>query len=286
MMWLAIGAGVVVVFVAVMFLVGASASKKERAEAPAKLNEARELFRSGKYNETLARLSEAFYVPLGGSYEAADAKTAFGAIALVEETLARMGVEQSKKVAALKARLERIQGSGGEVDDSLTDPVKEFLSKLKDDASMVAGLLKGLESGDFSVAESDGWTSASEPTDEEAAVTNKVGRCIMGGKLQEAVVIIDAALPSAGADFKADLLNQRGGVYFMMKKYENAAADYRECIGLQPDRAMHESNLAEALEKLGQKAEAIAAAEAALNKRGSKDEKGTAREVISRLRAA
>lgn len=282
MEWICIGLGGIIALVVIFAVVGMFMSKRGRANAPDRLEEARRLFAAGEQYAALKGLEEAFWVPVTEEYEADDARTAHGAIVLLGEILADMNTDASTLLDPLLTQLEAAKDGGGVVDYDVTQPVETFLHRAADAENLRDDLVSLVREGVLEVEEQREQEFSMPPDAGEMDIINKVGRFLLRGKERKAVEFIDQHLEGTEGRFRAELLNQRGGAHFMAEDFDAALTDYEECAQIQPDDAMHYSNAAEAAEKLGDVDTARRHAEKAIEVGGDRDAISTAEDVLSR----
>ncbi|HZS40568.1 MAG TPA: hypothetical protein VFF06_27235 [Polyangia bacterium] len=269
--------------VALVAVLGVLAVRAERHTAAAKLLDAQAAFQRGDFAGALKLLKDALWVPLGDKYGAADARTAAAAVGLLEDVLKKMGTDPAPLTAVLKGELAAASQAGGPVAQAVIDPVKRFLDGDRDGwlAQALARKTLGGDARPQPQAGADLITVAAE----QAQVVSTVGRALGAGKIDDALTALDTNLQRADGAFRATLLSQRGGASALKQDFVTAAADHAEAAKLEPDNAAHAANLAESLEKLGDPAGALGAAQKALDLQPLADVRDLASGVIRRLTA-
>ena len=257
--------------------------RKARKEIPARLAEAKAAWARDDVNETLRLLDGAFIG--GGHYSSEEARRALEVVALAEQASRKKGTTIQDVSSRLKGALETAaQSTGGDVPSDLASPFKKFLEHAAKKPDRLVEALTGATSKLVTLDPEDhGPRSVGEPTSEQASAINKIGRSIVFGGPDEALKLIEAALPGATGVFKVDLLSQRGGCLLMKKDSAGALADYQACCELEPDNSTHFTNLAETFEKLGRSDEARAAATKAGEVARTKVDKESAQAILRRL---
>jgi tetratricopeptide (TPR) repeat protein len=244
-------------------------SGKRKANAGANLEKIKQLHAAGNLNDAIKLLSESFYNPMSEKYTAEEAGIAYQMIVEADAIFKDMNIDAASIIMPAEDAFGKIKNTGGKVN---TDDYPSFIKlldeiELNSDEQTVLMIVAGIKGGGLSItpgaiSEEIGGEKSGAYTD----VINKVGKCMLKGNLDEALTLLNDAIPTATLNGdKADLLNQRGGVYFMKKDYEAAIKDYAESVTLEPGITTHKTNLAETLDKAGQKEKAREMANAILN---------------------
>ena len=126
-----IGVGILGVVILIT-LFGLAESEKERGNAVRNLQLAQHEFSDQNYFPALIYLNKAFYIPLNERYQKEDAIVAYRVMELLEEILARLGIDEALGTDDLKTALYNAGIFGGKVPDSLTKPVKVFLEQMEE----------------------------------------------------------------------------------------------------------------------------------------------------------
>lgn len=265
---------------------GMQASKRERAEAPAHLKAAQEAFDKGDAAAALRELSAAFFE--SERYTAEEAKLELQVVALAERIAQQRGTNIQDVTVELKQALEAVAAAGPGGGDVVTDHTatfKKFIDAAGKEPDKLVDALGSATRKFISVdLEDSGPRSAGELTDEQSALVTKAGRAMAFGGADKALAMLDEALAAGAAGrFRIDLLSQRGGAYSIKGEHEKARADYQACCEAEPDCTMHFTNLAEALEKLGRRDEARAAAAKGVEVARTKGQRAGAEAIVRRL---
>lgn len=277
---------VVVVVVVLLAIKGMQVAKLERAEAPAHFKAAQEAFAKGDTAAALRELSVSFFE--ADHYSADEAKLELEVVGLAEKIAQQRGTNIQDVTVELKKALEAAVAAGPGGADVVTDhsaTFKKFIEAAGEHPDKLVDALSAASTKFLSLdLEDAGPRTCGELTAEQSALVTKSGRTMAFGGPDKALQMLDEAL-AAGATgrFRIDLLSQRGGAHSIQGNHEAARADYQTCCELEPDYAMHFTNLAEALEALGRRDEARAAASKGVEVGRTKGERSGAEAIVRRL---
>ncbi|HEY3448201.1 MAG TPA: hypothetical protein VGK67_17730 [Myxococcales bacterium] len=279
-------AAVAVALVAFFAIKGLQASKREKAEAPAHFKAAQEAFDRGDAATALRELARSFFE--ADHYTAEEAQLELQVVALAEKIALQRGTNIQDVTLELKAALEVAAAAVPAGADVVTDhsaTFKKFIAAAGQEPDKLVDAL-GWASTKFLTVdlEDAGPRSSGELTAQQSALITKSGRTVAFGGPDKAIQMLGEAL-AAGATgrFRIDLLSQRGGAHSIKGDHEASRADYQTCCDLEPDCSMHFTNLAEALEALGRRDEARAAAAKAVEVARTKSQRAGAEAIVRRL---
>lgn len=264
---------------------GFQAVRREKAESPAHLAAAQAAFERDDPAGALRELAKAFFE--ADHYTAQEAQQQLQVVGLAERVCQRRGTNIQDVSVDLKTALEAAVAAGPGGADVVTDhsaTFRKFIDAAAREPDKIVDALGSAATRFLTVdLEDPGPRSSGELTAEQAALVAKAGRTMVFGGAEKALEMLDAALAGATGRYRVDLSSQRGAALCLRSDYEAARAAYQTCCDLEPDCSMHFANLAEALEKLGRRDEARAAAQKAVEVARTKGQKASAEAILRRL---
>ena len=269
-----------------LFVIGALTARFGRANAPRKLQEAKAAFELGEMHRALTLLDGAFIVPMDSDFDGRDAQISYEAICLLEHVLRAMSIEVGDLLKPLRSQLRAARGKGGAVDPELSEPVKKFLLRYRQDPSLLdeylAAMRRDLSASSHAVDELPLLLDDLAPN--HSRTIDVIENLLRQGRHQAALEALELHLPAAeDIDFRAALLALRGAALSIRGDYAAALRDFEECCKLQPSCCMHYLRAAESLEQLGRLEEARERADGAIRAGGDRSALQNARRLLRRL---